>query len=122
MQNQFVWVDIPVANLDRALRFYSAVLGSEVTMQSFSGVNFGLLPHEEQSVSGCLVESNDNKPSQTGPLVYLNVDGRMDIALSAVRENDGKVVQNSHQIGEHGYRAVVIDSEGNKVALHSAKP
>jgi uncharacterized protein len=120
MKNQFVWVDIPVLDLDRAIKFYSAVLGAEVALQSFSGDSFGLLPHAQTNVSGCLYQSEDNRPSQTGPLIYLNADGRIDGAISAVLENGGKIIQEKHQIGEHGYRAVILDSEGNKIALHSS--
>lgn len=119
MQNQFVWVDIPVVDLDRAIKFYSAVLGAEVTKSLFPGYRFGLLPHAKTNVSGCLYQAEDNRPSQTGPLVYLNANGRLDSAISAVRENGGKVIQQKHQIGEHGYRAIILDSEGNKIALHS---
>jgi uncharacterized protein len=119
MQNQIVWVDIPVADLDRAVKFYSAVLGAEVTMSSFPGYRFGLLPHAKTNVSGSLYQSADNRPSQIGPLVYLNANGRLDSAISAVRENGGKLIQDKHQIGEHGYRAIILDSEGNKIALHS---
>ncbi|NDP42690.1 MAG: VOC family protein [Aromatoleum sp.] len=121
MSNQIVWVDIPVLKLDRAMKFYSAVLGSAVTLQSFPGFRFGLLPHVDSGVSGSLYESADNRPSQTGPLIYLNADGRLDGAIAAVLANDGTVVQEKHQIGEHGYRAIVLDSEGNKIALHSNK-
>jgi len=120
MSNQIVWVDIPVADLDRAVKFYSALLGEEVIKQSFSGFTLGLLPHAETHVSGCLVTSQDNRPSQQGPLIYLNVDGRMDAAVNAVAAHDGEVLQGKHQIGAYGFRAIVLDSEGNKIALHSA--
>jgi predicted enzyme related to lactoylglutathione lyase len=119
MNNQFVWVDIPVVDLDRAIGFYSQVLGAPISKQTVPGSSFGLLPHAQQNVSGCLVRSNDNKPSQQGPLVYLNVTGRLDQAIAAVEKHGGKIVQSKHQIGEHGYRALIVDTEGNKVALHS---
>ena len=119
------WTDIPVANLDRAVRFYSAVLGKEVSQMSEQGSEYGLLPHEEQNASGCLCVGSDsagseNKPSLTGPLIYLSVEGRLDEAVKAVAPNGGKVLQEKHPIGLHGFRAVVIDSEGNRLALHSS--
>lgn len=119
MSNQIVWVDIPVDDLDRAIKFYSAVLDEEVTKQSFTGFALGLLPHAQSHVSGCLFKSQDNRPSQQGPMIYLNVNGRLDAAVDAVGANGGKVLQGRHQIGEYGFRAIVLDSEGNKIALHS---
>jgi len=111
-------------NLDRAIKFYSAVLGQEVTKMSEAGFEYGLLPHEEQNASGCLCLGSDsagsvNKPSQNGPLIYLSVEGRLDDAVTPVTSNGGKVLQEKHQIGPHGFRAVILDSEGNRIALHS---
>ncbi len=119
------WTDIPVANLDRAIKFYSAVLGQEVSKMAEGGFEYGLLPHKEQNASGCLCVSGDsmgnkNQPSQTGPLIYLSVEGRLDDAVKATRANGGKVLEEKQQIGPHGVRAVIIDSEGNRVALHSS--
>jgi uncharacterized protein len=117
--NQIVWVDIPVLDLDRAIGFYSAVLGRTVKKQEFPGMSIGLLPDEDTDVSGCLYVGGGNEPSTHGPLVYLNAQGRLDEAVAAVEANGGKVVQPKHQIGPHGYRAVFVDTEGNQLALHS---
>jgi predicted enzyme related to lactoylglutathione lyase len=114
------WTDIPVIDLDRAIAFYSAVLDAPVTKEEGQpGMEFGLLPHDDNT-SGCLTLGGDNQPSLLGPLIYLSVDGRLDAAVDAVEANGGQVQQASHQIGPYGYRAVVIDSEGNRIALHSA--
>ena len=117
-----VWFDMPVLDLERAMSFYSAVLGSPVHKQEFSGMAFAVLPHEEGGVSGCLTpkgEDNDNEPSEHGPLLYLNCQGRLDQAIAAVSPNGGKVLKPRHPIGPYGFRAVVLDSEGNRIALHS---
>ena len=119
------WTDIPVANLDRATKFYSAVLGKEVPKMSEGGIEYGLLPHEERNASGCLCVGSDsagseNKPSQNGPLIYLSVEGRLDDAVKAAKSNGGKVLEERTQIGPHGFRAVIVDSEGNRIALHSS--
>jgi predicted enzyme related to lactoylglutathione lyase len=44
----------------------------------------------------------------------------LDEAVEAARANGGKVLRARQQIGEHGFRAVVIDSEGNRIALHTS--
>lgn len=108
-----------MVELDRAIRFYSAMLDTPVKKEEFSGMAMGLLPHQGEEVGGCLVKDESYKPSTDGPLIYLNAHGRLDEAVAAVEPNGGKVLQPKHQIGPYGFRAVVIDSEGNRIALHS---
>ena len=119
MNNTLCWTDIPVTDLDRAIAFYSAVLGATVSKQSMPGCEIGLLPHEESNASGCLVIADDNQPSLHGPLIYLSVEGRLDDAIEAARINGGKVLAEKHQIGPYGSRAIIVDTEGNRLALHS---
>jgi hypothetical protein len=117
-KNRIVWCDIPVEDLARAVRFYSAVLGSPVTKHEEHGMTFAVLPHKEHEVGGTTTDGL--KPSANGPLVYVNCQGRLDEALSAVVPNGGKVLKSKHQIGPYGSRAIVLDSEGNCIALHSS--
>ena len=119
MANQVVWADIPVKDLDRAIRFYSAVLGSSVKKETFPEMTIGILPHNDGEVGGCLYIKEGEEPSSKGPLLYLNANGRLDQAITAVEANGGKVLQPKHPIGPYGHRAIVLDSEGNRVALHS---
>jgi uncharacterized protein len=119
--NIICWTDIPVVNLDRAIKFYSAVLGAKVKKESFSDFEMGLLPHANQSVSGCLSKLKGNKPSKNGPLIYLSVGARHDQAEKAAVKNGGKILQKKHMIGPYGFRSVILDSEGNRIALHSHK-
>jgi hypothetical protein len=117
--NQVVWFDVPCADLDRAIAFYSAVLGCKVERQEGPGFVMGVLPHEGTSVGGCLVVNPDNAPSDHGILVYMNCDGRLDEAIAAVGGHGGTVLEPKHSIGPYGFRALIKDSEGNRVALHS---
>ena len=122
VNNSVCWVDIPVLDLDRAIRFYSAVLAAAVHKESAPGMEFGLLPHTQTSmIAGHDVAGEHNQPSMLGPLVYLSVDGRMDAALAAVEAGGGTVMTGRHSIGPHGFRAIVKDTEGNRIALHSTK-
>jgi predicted enzyme related to lactoylglutathione lyase len=120
MSNTFVWVDIPVANLDRAIAFYSAVTGQPVDKIGGPGFNFGLFKHEGNSVGGCLIEPEEGvAPSMFGPLVYIDANGRLDAAVAAAEQGGGKVLKAKHSIAPNGVRAIIADSEGNRVALHS---
>lgn len=119
MTNPIVWCDIPVTDMDRAIRFYTAVLGREVMKEVSPSGAIGILPHAGDEVGGCLVKAADNRPSDKGPLVYVNADGRLDAAIAAATKNGGKVLQSKHSIGPYGSRAILLDSEGNRLALHS---
>ena len=118
-KNTLCWTDIPVTDLARAVAFYSKVLNEPATVQKMGDFEFALLPHPEDSVSGCLVSGPDHQPSRQGPLIYLSADGRLDDAIKAVSENGGEVIKPKHPIGPYGYRAIIVDSEGNRLALHS---
>jgi predicted enzyme related to lactoylglutathione lyase len=119
MANQIVWCDIPVLDLDRAIKFYSAVLGVEVKKQEVPGMTIGILPHNDGEVGGCLFTGSEDKPSDKGLLVYLNANGRLDDAIATVMPNGGSVLKPKHSIGPYGSRAIILDSEGNRLALHS---
>ena len=120
MANCVVWIDVPVLDLDRALAFYSAVLGTELGRMDAPGMSLGFLPGQENGgVSGCLFVAEKVKPSADGPLVYLNCEGRLDEAEASVAAAGGSVLEPKHPIGPHGFRVVILDSEGNRLALHS---
>ena len=116
--NRAVWFDIPVADLDRAAAFYGGVLGISVEKSQFDNFSFGVLQHDDGN-GGCLIPDAGAVASRGGVLLYMNVDGRMREAVARVPALGGKVVEPVRAIGPHGYRAVVLDSEGNRIALHS---
>lgn len=118
LHNRAVWFDIPVADLDRAAAFYRAVLAIDVQKQEFDGFAFCFLAHD-QGNGGCLVPGAEGITSTGGILVYLNVDRRIRAAMVEVERCGGKVQDPVHPIGPHGFRAIVEDSEGNRIALHS---
>ncbi len=120
VNNQIVWLDMPVLNLDRATKFYAAILNGEVVQRTFEQYKFAVLPHSETSVSGCLIESPADEILTKGPLIYFNVNGRLDEAIALVSQLGGDIIQEKHAIGPHGFRAIIHDSEGNRIALHSS--
>jgi predicted enzyme related to lactoylglutathione lyase len=120
VRTQVVWFDIPCIDLDRATTFYEAVLGLSVQQEVYGDFAMGILPHGGDAIGGCLAVMPDSAGSDKGLLVYLNCDERLEDAVAAVQPGGGEVVKPIHQIGNHGYRAIVRDSEGNRVALHSS--
>jgi predicted enzyme related to lactoylglutathione lyase len=118
LHNRVVWFDLPVADLDRAARFYAAVLAIEVRKESFDNFSFAVFEHG-QGNGGCLVPNAGEVSATHGILVYFNVDGRIRDAVAQTEAHGGKVQQPVQAIGPHGFRAIVVDSEGNRIALHS---
>ena len=119
MIHNIAWFDIPVLDLDRAVRFYSAVLGAPVKKEHTGSVPLGLLPTSDGQQMGCLVANKASKPSADGVMIWFGVSGRLKDAVAAVRANGGTVQGDIHSIGGYGFRAEVLDSEGNCIALYS---
>ena len=117
--NRAVWFDIPVADLERAASFYRAVLAIQLHREQFQGGAFYVLEHAGGN-GGCLV-MQPSDISAGGILVYLNVDGRIRDAVQQAGQRGGRIIEPVHPIGPHGFRAVVLDCEGNRVALHSQR-
>ena len=116
--DRVVWFDLPVADLERAMKFYGAVLAIKVQKESFESSSFAVLEHGPEGNGGCLIP-NAKEVSAAGVLVYMNVDGRIREAVRQTQRLGGKIVEPVKAIGPHGFRAVIIDSEGNRIALHS---
>ena len=116
--DRVVWFDLPVADLERASRFYGAVLGIKVHQEKTPNFSFAVLAHGPDGNGGCLIP-NAKEVSGAGILVYMNVDGRVRDAVRQAEKQGGRVLQAIESIGPHGFRAIVLDSEGNRIALHS---
>lgn len=116
--NRFGWMDIPVVDAERAAAFYAGVLAITVERMEHEGTAFYVLEHD-QGNGGCLVPEPGGIAGDKGPLVYLNVDGRIRDAVAKVGELGGEVTQGVHSLGPYGFRSLIKDSEGNKFALWS---
>ena len=73
------------------------------------------------SCFGSVIYEKGRKPSQEGTVVYLNAGDDLSEPLSKVEDAGGKVILPRTSIGENGFIAHFIDTEGNRVALHSMK-
>lgn len=122
MSQRFVGVDLPTTDLDRASAFHAAVLGSAGTKEGGPGLSFGRLAHSNDAFAGCLVASvGANTPSPRGPLIDLGAEARIaeTVAAAAATAYGGRVLEAVVPIGPHGFCAISLDGEGNRVALHS---
>jgi len=120
MTNALNWFEIPVTDLARANRFYGALLRSELREETFNDVTMTLLPYQQGGVGGALVRSDQLVPSAQGTVVYLDASDDLDGALERVKAAGGKVVMGrTHLSDAIGSIAFFVDTEGNRVGLHS---
>jgi predicted enzyme related to lactoylglutathione lyase len=119
--NPVGWFELYVNDMSRAKQFYLDVF----QLGEFEDIPMGdeLLAcfpfHEDgRNSSGALVKSNELKPGSGGTRVYFSSE---DYAIETQRVSaaGGKVLAEKHQIGEHGFTAVIEDTEGNVIGLHS---
>jgi predicted enzyme related to lactoylglutathione lyase len=123
MANAINWFEIPAKNFERAKSFYEAVLGVEIMAMPHPMFKYGMFPADMQSgqVGGGLVQGDGYEPAASGTLVYFNGGDDLAAPLSRVEAAGGKVILPKTSIGENGFMATFIDTEGHKVALHSMK-
>jgi len=121
MKNSINWFEIPATNFERAKAFYEKLFGVEIQVMPHPEMKYGVLPGDMQGggVTGGIVQGEGFEPSDKGTLVYLNGGDDLSGPLSRVEDAGGKVVLPKTPIGPNGFMAHFIDSEGNKVALHS---
>lgn len=116
------WFEVPVTNMDRAKAFYNEVFNIDIQVQDFGGVQMGWFPWSEgkSGASGSLIHHEAYEPSDTkGVLVYFSSPD-VDNEIGRVVAAGGKVIKPKTQISpEVGYMGLFIDTEGNRMAVHS---
>jgi predicted enzyme related to lactoylglutathione lyase len=120
MENLINWIEIPATDFSRAVTFYKNILSAEIQETEMFGTKMGFLPSDGKNVSGAIVQGEDYKPSMEGITLYLNGGENLQVILDKVEKADGKVIVPKTQISpEMGYFGMFIDTEGNKMAVHS---
>jgi uncharacterized protein len=124
MNNAISWFEIPTTDIDRAAKFYETIFGIKLNPLDLPNIKMRMFPLDDMmtNVGGALVDSGGfHKPSLTdGPLVYLNGNPDLQLVLDKVEAAGGKVMVPKTLISpEYGSMGVFIDTEGNRIALHS---
>ena len=121
-RNVIGWFEIPVNEMDRAVRFYNHIFDITLTQMSSGALEMSSFPFVQGAygASGALVKNTDfYKPSTEGVVIYFATDDIPKV-LAAVIEAGGTVLQEKKQISPTaGYMGLFLDSEGNRIALHS---
>jgi uncharacterized protein len=113
------WFEIPTSDFPRAIRFYETIFANP--LQHYADwPNLAIFPYERPGVSGALAHGEGHRPSPAGVVIYLNCDGRFDDVLGRVEAAGGAIVEPKNYIPSVGWVAQILDSEGNRIGLHSA--
>ncbi len=122
-KNVVNWFEIPVNDIERAKKFYTTVLGRELMDMEMPNTKMAAFKWVEggEHATGALIEAEGYEPSTKGSLVYFSCNDNLENELAKVEANGGQVLLPKTSIGDHGFIAQFIDSEGNRVALHSLK-
>lgn len=113
------WFEIPALNLQKAMGFYNFIYGIKMEEVKSNGYSMAFFP-ADNGIGGAIVKGEGSVPSEAGPLIYLNAGNDLAPILGRIEEAGGRVIMGKTLISEDaGYFALFIDTEGNKLALHS---
>jgi len=123
--NMLGWFEIPVTNMERAMKFYEALFDVNLERHKMEALDMAWFPWDPSGYGsgGTLVHNEKHyRPSHDGVLVYFTAkSGDVSVELSKVKVLGGKVLQEKKSIGEHGFMGLFEDTEGNRIALHSMR-
>ncbi|MFH1802838.1 MAG: VOC family protein [archaeon] len=123
--NPVGWFEIPVVDMKKAIEFYETVFNIRLEEHKLGDLQMAWFPmvKGKEGATGSLVKHDEHyRPCNTGTLVYFTAhSGDLKNELGRVEDAGGKVMQEKTQLGENGFVAFVLDTEGNKIALHSMK-
>jgi uncharacterized protein len=119
--NPVVYFEIPVTNIERAIKFYSAVFNFKFEKEIIDKNEMALFPFAENDlgISGALAKGEIYKPSKTGTLIYFKAEN-IEETLKLAEQNGGKILYPKTSNGDLGFVAEFEDSEGNRIALHQS--
>jgi len=113
------WFEIPALNFDKAVAFFDHIYDIKMERVITATHSMAIFP-SNGGIGGSVVQGPGSVPGQSGPLIYLNGGEDLEAILSRVEEAGGRVIMPKTFISEEsGYFAIFIDTEGNKLALHS---
>ncbi len=122
-ENSLNWFEISVKDIARAKKFYEKIFGIKMSQMEMMGMQMAFFPWEGGSgkANGGLCQSKMHKPSKSGAKIYLNANPDLNTVLKKVEKAGGEIAMPKTSIGENGFMAFFIDTEGNAVGLHSNK-
>ena len=119
--NPVVYFEIPVTDIERAIKFYNAVFHFDFDKETIDNNEMALFPFavENSGISGALAKGEIYKPTKDGVLIYFNTEN-IDETLKLATSNGGKILYPKTYNGI-GLVAEFEDTEGNRIALYQTK-
>lgn len=117
--NALNWFEIPATDLKRAKDFYEKIFEVEMMDIEMGDNKMSMFPTEMPHSGGAIVQSPDHKPSKEGSIIYLNGNPDLQHVLDRIEAAGGEITLKKTTIGENGFMAFFIDTEGNLLGLHS---
>lgn len=127
MKNVINWFEVYTSDIDRAKKFYATVFDcgfNEISVDNerHSQIKYAIFAgnNSEGEIGGALVKMDEAKPGIGGTLVYFATE-EINTELSRVEDAGGKVIRSKVNVGDLGFIALIEDTEGNMIGLHSVK-
>ncbi len=120
--NPIVWCEIYVQDMDRAKQFYESVFQmklEKLESPENSGIDMWAFPMTMDTVgaSGALVKMEGVESGGSGTIPYFHCD-EVSVESERVVKAGGKIHKPKMSIGQYGFMALIIDTEGNTIGLH----
>jgi predicted enzyme related to lactoylglutathione lyase len=121
--NPIVWCEIYVQDMERAKQFYESVFEMKLekleSPDTDTDIDMWAFPMTMESVgaSGALVKMQGVESGGSGTIPYFHCD---EVAVESERvvKAGGKIHTPKMSIGQYGFMALIVDTEGNMIGLH----
>jgi predicted enzyme related to lactoylglutathione lyase len=112
------YIEIPVADIERAVAFYGSVFGVALERAVVDGYAMAHFPSlgDGAGADVTLAQGDVYVPSKAGVIVYFHVPD-IDAVLSRATERGAAVLYAKKEVAPGTWVAEFEDSEGNRVAL-----
>jgi len=120
LKNSLNWFEIPVTDFGRAQKFYSTIYDYDMPSVQMGETTLGFFLVEQGGIGGAIAFGPGYEVSEAGALIYLNGGENLQVVLDRVEGAGGQILTPKTLIpNDLGYYAILKDTEGNRVALHS---
>jgi hypothetical protein len=120
MQTKINWFEIPASDFSRAVRFYESIFEKKLRVEKFGGGQLGVFTNTDGESFGGVMQGEGCTPGSDGTVIYLDASPAIDQVIARIKTAGGRIKMDKFALPDSmGYIAHFIDTEGNRLALHS---